>query len=56
MKTKSKKNFLVLGLAFLIFLSLVFITKQIWGAALGTGFFAFLIWNNTLRKKESDEH
>ena len=50
MTAKTKKNILTLIFAILIATSLILATKQIWGAALGTAFFAFLIWNNKLRK------
>lgn len=51
MSPKKKYNLYAIFLAFLISITLIFLTKAIWGAALGTGFLAFLIWNNTLRKK-----
>lgn len=53
MTSKTKHNILALIFALLVFLSLYFALYMIWGAALGTAFFAFIIWNNKFRKTKS---
>lgn len=55
MSSKTKLNILAIIFALLIFLSLFFAMNMIWGAALGTAFFAFIIWNNKLRKAKPSE-
>ena len=55
MTIKTKKNILTLIFAILIAITLILATKQIWSAAVGTAFFAFIIWNNKLRKNTETE-
>jgi len=56
MTDKTKKNLLSIFLAFLIAISLILASIKVYGAALGTGFFALIIWNNKFRKSNSDSH
>ena len=55
MSPKNKKNILTLIFALLIAMSLILATMQHFGAALGLGFFALLIWSNKLRKGNNTE-
>jgi len=55
MQAKTKHNILAIIFALLIFLFLFFVMYMNWGAALGTAFFAFIIWNNKLRKSNKTE-
>ena len=50
MTNNTKQNLYALMLAFLVFLSLFFLWIQIWSAAIGPAFLAFLIYISKLRK------
>jgi hypothetical protein len=54
MKPKTQQNIYAIIFAFLVFLTLFFSFKMIWGAAIGPAFLAFLIWNNQLRKNSDN--
>ena len=54
MKEKTKRNLLSLFFAFLIGFTLIMASIGIYGAALGAGFFALIIWNNKFRKTNDD--
>ena len=54
MTGKTKKNLLTIFFAFLIAFTLIMVSIRIYGAALGAGFFALIIWNNKFRKSNND--
>jgi 4-amino-4-deoxy-L-arabinose transferase-like glycosyltransferase len=56
MNHKTKQNLYALGFAILIFITLFFLSKLNFKAALGPAFLAFLIWNNILRKDKKDKN
>ncbi len=53
MTNNTKQNLYALMLAFLIFLTLFFLWLQIWGAAIGPAFLAFLVYISKLKKTKS---
>jgi len=53
MTNNLKQNLYALMLAFLVFLTLLFIWLQIYGAAIGPAFLAFLIYISKLKKTKS---
>ena len=55
MKAKTKRNLLSIFFAFLIAFTLIMASMGIYGAALGSGFFALIIWNNKFRNTSKKE-
>jgi len=56
MTEDTKQNLYALMLAFLVFLSLFFMWIQVWEAAIGPAFLAFLIYISKLKKNITTEN
>jgi len=56
MTENTKQNLYALMLAFLVFLSLFFMWIQVWEAAIGPAFLAFLIYISKLKKNITTEN
>jgi len=55
MTNNTKQNLYALMLAFLVFISLFFIWIQVWEAAIGPAFLAFLIYISKLKKQSKSQ-